>query len=173
MRYGNKQHKPLIYALCFCLGSLGLSTWINAQDRESVTVNFSLGPVQRLTVRKANSFNEIRPEDVTRGYIEVRDAVILSVSSNIPWRVVIRSARVNLYVSPRKFKPVKDFQWRRERGTYSSISKEPAVVMTGKGGVVNFQISLDYKLLLGWRSLPPGQWEFEPEFLLGPDIDSS
>ena len=156
-----------ILGLFFLL--FGSLTTLNAQDHESLTAYLSVPIIQKLSVQDARSFPSMGTGDIERGYIEVKDAVTLFVSSNVSWRVVISSPKTNLYVSPGRFKSVEDFQWRVGRNPFRSISQNPVVVMAGEGGVKGYKIVIDYRLKLGWHNTPPGRWELEPEFRVEPN----
>ena len=117
----------------------------------------------RLKIENSKTFPEIDIADLNRGYIEVKDAVCLSVSSNVPWQVVIFTNAVNLYDTPKKFKSIDHFHWRVSPKSFQPISSKPAVVKTG-GRVHNYKIKVDYRIDVSWRDTPPGSWQFRPEF---------
>ena len=142
--------------------------FLQAQERKSLTLEVSVPPVQKLIIVETRSFPNIDSDDFNRGYIELIDAVTLSVSSNVPWRVVIFMHRANLYATPKSVKPVDSFQWRKGHNKYQSISPEPVVILEGSGCVKDFTFTLDYRLKLSWQGSPPGRLDFQPEFRIEP-----
>ncbi len=140
-----------------------------ADEREVITLEYSVPVTQELTIEGRKSFPEISQGDYDRGYIELKDAITLQISSNIPWQVVIFSNQINLYKSRGKFKSVDNFQCRIGSEPYQSISKNPVVIMEGKGGIKDQTIKLDYRMKLDWNDTPPGKWEFKPEFRIEPE----
>ncbi len=143
---------------------------LQAQDRESFYVEVSVPHIQELAIENTKPFPRIDGNDMSKGYVEQRNAVTLSVSSNVPWRVVIYTRRVNLYVTPGRFKPVGHFQFRAGNFRFRSISSNPVTVMEGKGGVKNFKIVIDYRLKIGWSD-PPGRFDFQPQFRIEPNYE--
>ena len=138
--------------------------FIYAQDSGSLSLEISVPDIQQLYIEDIKSFPPITPMDYDKGYMEIKNAVTLSVSSNVPWKVVVFTNRVNLYVSPGKFKSVDNFQLREGLKPFQTISKEPKVVLEGKAGVKDLKIDIDYLLNVSWKNTPTGRWEFQPEF---------
>lgn len=131
-----------------------------AQNSKSLSLEFSLPAIQKLSIENTKSFQSISAMDYDKGYMEIKNAVTLSVSSNIPWKAVIYTNRVNLYVSPGKYKSVDNFQWRAGSKPFQSISKEPKVILEGNAGVKDLKIDIDYRLNVGWKNTLTGRWEF-------------
>ncbi|MBC8213169.1 MAG: hypothetical protein H8E71_00800 [Candidatus Marinimicrobia bacterium] len=134
------------------------------QNTQSLSLEFSLLPVQKLFIENTKSFPPINASDYEANNIGINDAVTLSVSSNVPWKVVIFTNQMNLYKSFGKYKPVQKFQWRSGAKSFQSISNKPEVVLQGEAGVKDLKIKLDYRLKLDWKNTPPGMWGFRPEF---------
>lgn len=157
----------------FYVWSIGFShPSVNAQDRVPVYVELSILPITELTVENKQIFPDIALQDMQRGFIELKEAVLLKVSSNVPWQVSVYSQEDNLYVTPRQFKPIQDFQWRMPGGIYQSISRDPQTIILGDRSVVDKEIILDYRLLLTWGNTPPGHWQFEPVFEISPWVNT-
>ena len=114
-------------------------------------------------------FPALRSVHMSQGFVQVDRAVVLIVRSNAPWRLTIRSSRENLYMTPGRFKPVEHFQWRVTGGTFCAVDPIPAPVARGEGGAGTVRVEVDYRMLLKWTDTPPGDWVFEPDYLLEPD----
>lgn len=141
------------------------------QNNQSLSLEFSLQPIQKLIFENSKSFPPINIHDYEREYLEIKDAVTLSISSNVPWKVVVFTNQINLYKSYRKFKSVNNFKWRSSFKPFQSISNTPKVILRGKAGVKDFKIELDYLIKLNWKNTPPGRWEFQPVFKLVRDYE--
>ena len=141
---------------------------LSAQEFEPLALEVNVPPVQRLMIMETKPFSNIDSEDFNRGYIELKDAVTLSVSSNVPWRVVIFLPRTNLYTTKGKVKPVDSFQWREGNSNYQSISFEPVLVSEGSGCIKDYTFEIDYRLILSWEKTSPGMLDIQPKFLIEP-----
>ena len=141
---------------------------IFAQTANTLHVAASIPPVQRLRVYPAQHFPPVTKRAFDRGYIEIEQAVIITVSSNVPWKITIHTSKSNLYITPGVFKPVADFQWRVE-GEYLPLTGMKQTVYRGKAGVRDMQVMCDYRLLVNWKDTPPGEWRFDPVFTIEPD----
>ena len=137
---------------------------LQGQDREFFTAEVSVPPIQKLYIEDTKLFPAISASDYNKGYMALKDAVILSVSSNIPWRVVIYTHKVNLYVTPGKLKSIEHFQWRSGSAPFRSISSNPLTVIQGKAGVKDYKIVIDYRIKIGWKNTPTGKLDFQPKF---------
>lgn len=144
-------------------------TFINAQYHKSFSVEVSLPLIQELSVQSTKPFPSISISDFDKGNITVKNAVYLSLSSNVPWKVLVVVPKENLYISPGKLKRIENIQWRIGSNLFQPFSVGSIVVATGEGGLKNNRIGIDYRLKLGWRDTPPGRWEFDPQFRIEPN----
>jgi len=138
------------------------------QTTQSLSTFVSVPPLQEIQVQCDQSFPDIFVQDIQTGYIDINQAVRLTVFSNVPWRIVVRATSENLYVSPRKFKSVNDLKWRIGAESYQSLATVPIVLAQSNEPAKNATIMIDYRLILGWKNTPPGRWEVEPEFRIEP-----
>ena len=159
----------VFFIVVFCLFILNQS-FLLANEREVVTFENTVPVLQKLTFENRKSFPEISAEDFHKGYVELKDAVTLSVSSNIPWKVVVFTNQINLYKTRGEFKSVENFQWRVNSNKFQSISRDEKVIKEGEGGIRDHKIKIDYRMKVGWKDTPPGKWEFKPEFRILPDF---
>ncbi len=142
--------------------------FLYADERKELIIEANIPVIQKLTVTETKSFPQISDDDFRKGYIELKDAATLMVSSNIPWKIIINSDQFNLYRSQEKFKSVENFQCRVGSAAYQSISNNELVIMEGEGGIIDYTIRLDYRMKVSWIDTPPGRWEFKPEFRIEP-----
>ena len=133
MKYLNKNLNSRYYLCGRILLLLGLLLFkqniLQGQDREFFTAEASVPPIQKLNIEDTKLFPAISANDYNKGYMDLKDAVILSVSSNIPWRVVIYTHKVNLYVTPGRLKSIEHFQWRSGNTPFRSIYSNPHTVI--------------------------------------------
>jgi len=164
----NKSLPPRV--LCFVLlcSVICGQCLLSAQEYEPIELDVSVPPIQKLMIVETKSFPDIDSDDFSRGYIELKDAVTLSISSNVPWRVVIFLPRTNLYATPKSVKQIDSFQWRGENTNYQSISFEPVLAFEGSSCVKDYIYTVDYRLNLSWVSTPPGRLDIQPKFLIEP-----
>ena len=158
----------VIFIFVFCLFIFNQNI-LSADEREVFTVEASIPRIQELTIENIKPFPTIGADDYNRGYVDLKDAVTLSVSSNIPWKIVIYTNKINLYKSRGKFKSVEDFQCKVGSEPYQSISQKPLVIAKGKRGIQDHKIKIDYRMKTNWGDTPPGKWELKPEFRIEPD----
>lgn len=142
-------------------------------DSSSATakVSFRILPYQKLSISSGRSagntaMSSVRiaqPDlnDLSRGYIEQRNAIQLEVQSNIPWLVRVRTDDGNM---GRSFdgtytKPVSDFQVRLEGGRYFSLSNSDQLLHQGDQGV--YQFNIDYKTLFNKQSYSNGNYQIK------------
>ena len=171
VRTPDAQYKLVLGFALLCSVICGYSQ-LSAQEYEPIELGVSVPPIQKLTIVETKLFPDINSEDFNRGYIELKDAVTLSISSNVPWRVVISAPRTNLYTTPRSVKPIDSFQWRGKTNIFQSISIEPVLAFEGSNCVKDYTCTLDYRLNLSWGSTPPGMMDIQPEFLIKPGNSS-
>jgi hypothetical protein len=154
----------LFYKSLFIIGLTAIIPFVLiALERQSIRVEVIVPPITRLRTENSKPFPEIDTADFNRGYIELKDAVTLSVSSNVPWKLVIFTKAVNFYDTAGKFKSIDHFHWSVNRKSFQPLSSKPAVVMAGKM-TRNYIIKLDYRIELSWHDTPPGRWKLWPEF---------
>ena len=158
----------VIFIFVFCLFIFNQNI-LSADEREVFTVEASIPRIQELTIENIKPFPTIGADDYNRGYVDLKDAVTLSVSSNIPWKIVIYTNKINLYRSRGKFKSVDNFKCRVGSEPYQTFSQNEGIIVEGKGGIKDQTIKLDYRMNISWIDTPPGKWELKPEFRIEPD----
>ena len=99
-----------------------------------------------------------KKEELLRGYMEEKQAITLTVVSNIPWIVQVRTNNENLGVSFDKHyvKPLNDFQLRAEKSRYITLSRENKDLAKGGKGVRRLKV--DYKILTNRANYRPGNY---------------
>lgn len=128
-----------------------------AASGSTVRVGFEILPFQQLSISGGRSVGNTalstvqlpQPSaaDLARGYIELPHAVSLSVRSNIPWAVTVRTDNANMGQSfdGNYTKPISDFQLRVGNGAFRPITQQNQVLLRGSYGEYNFDV--DYRTL--------------------------
>jgi len=161
-----KNSKSFLISILFL--SIVFHVSLLGQATHSISTFISIPPIQDIQIQSNHSFPEIYVQDINNGHIDIDRAVRLTVFSNVPWRIVIRSSSENLYVSPGRFKSVNDLKWRVGSQIYQSLSGVVIVVARSNQPAKNEIIEVDYRLIIGWKNTPPGRWEVDPEFRIEP-----
>ena len=140
-----------------------------AASSTTVRVGFEILPFQQLSISGGRSAGNTavstvrlpQPSaaDLTRGYIELPNAVNLAVRSNIPWAVTVRTDDANMGQSfdGSYTKPVSDFQLRVGNGAYTPISQRNQVLLQGSYGQHNFNV--DYRTLFDPSTYRQGNYQ--------------
>ncbi len=145
-----------------------LTSSIFSQKSEDITLYFNVPPLQNFQIIHTKSFPNMTFSDYERGYYEITDAVTIRISSNVEWQLVIYSTRSNLYTTQGIFKPISDFSVCANNHNFFSMSQVPQVIYTGKAGVHDMEIMLDYRMKIDVNSTPAGNWIFDPVIRLEP-----
>ena len=147
-----------------------------ADTAQSVRVGFQIMPFQVLSIsggagsgRSAVSTVQVpQPSlaDLERGAIEQRNAVRLTVRSNIPWRVTVRTQDADMGTSfdGTHTKPISDFQVRAEGGGYLTIDHQPQQLLQGEAG--DHVYGVDYKTHFDRHRYSAGSYRIEVIYMV-------
>ena len=126
--------------------------------QRSVTVRTSWKVLPYQTLRLNDSREEVMsvafdlpdptPLDYARGYVEIDHAVRLHVVSNTPWKIQV-------WMRDSVIDSSADMQLRSYGAEYFALSSQPQILAQGLNGV--FEISIDYRMLLGADGKPSPQ----------------
>lgn len=97
-------------------------------------------------------------EDLQRGYIERRRALVLVARSNMPWTISVRTDDENM---GRSFdgtyvKPITDLLVRAEGGSYVTIGHRDQAITDGPPG--EHQVGVDYRVLFDPKTHRDGNY---------------
>lgn len=123
----------------------------------TANVSFQLAPSQALSISSGSTQGNSAVSTVRiprpsasalqRGYVEQLNALRLSLTSNIRWKVMVRTDDLNMGRSfdGQFVKPVSDLKVRAQGRSYLSLSNRDQTLMAGNHGSHN--IAVDYKTL--------------------------
>jgi len=150
--------------------TLPATNLLAASSNTKVGVSFSILPFQMLSIAGGASGNSAvssvhvpQPQiaDLNRGYIDQRNAVRLSLRSNVPWRVKVRTSNRDMGTSfdGSYVKPVSDFQLRAAGSPYLTIDDTDQVLLRGNFGKYDFDI--DYRTLFDKGAFRSGNYQID------------
>lgn len=104
-------------------------------------------------------FPNVSSTHLNKGFIEARNATTVTVSSNVPWQLTVRSEDRNMGQVKDHVKPLSDILWRKSgRTQYTAISTDDRLVDSSATYADHQKIELDYKMLVGWTRDKPGTY---------------
>jgi hypothetical protein len=113
-------------------------------------------------------FPAISSADMDKGFIESIRATTITVSSNLPWQLTVRSEDQDMGKVEDYIKPLSDFLWSKSSDTqYTMISTESGLVDSSANYADNREIELNYKMLVGWTRDKPGSYGLTLRFTKG------
>ncbi len=171
----SKRALIVVAGLVVVVAFVGLSL----ADQRSVTarLTWNVLPFQELRIagspsREASvTADYVMPQpdafDLQRGYLEETNSVDLTVNSNIPWKIQVRTESSDMGESKdgSVTKPISDFMLREHGGSYFSISTAPQILTSGNRG--SFDIGVDHRILLG-SDYRPGDYGLEIVYTIMP-----
>jgi len=155
--------------LIILVGVLGPAVLLWGESSTTVQVGWRVLSTQVLSIlgsdgpegpSVASTFIVPQPtsEDLARGYIERRRALVLVARSNTPWTISVRTDDEDM---GRSFdgtyvKPITDLLVRAEGGPYLPISHQDQVIASGPPG--EHQIGVDYRVLFDPKTHRDGNY---------------
>jgi len=132
---------------------LAATLWAGNDARTAVA--FRVAPFQTLSLNGgttgSSAVSTVRvPEptarDLARGHVDMPEALALSVRSNAPWVVQVRSLHANMGLSHDRTytKPLSDFQLRVGQGPYVGVDTTDQRLLQGAHG--RFAFDVDYRV---------------------------
>ena len=150
-------------AIVFCLPNS-----ILADEASRVSVGVTVPTIQAMTMRPLSFiFPAISSADMDKGFIESIRATTITVSSNLPWQLTVRSEDQDMGKVEDYIKPLSDFLWSKSSDAqYTMISTESGLVDSSANYADNREIELNYKMLVGWTRDKPGSYGLTLRFTL-------
>jgi hypothetical protein len=138
---------------------LFLSTNVWA-ERQALQVAIEVHPLDAIEVDTYTiAFPTPTAEDLDRGYIEVLNALQISLWSNSSWALSLGAFDQSMGTVDGISKPVSDLQWRYSgEATYTPLSQSSSSIQNSNDTLCNGTYSLDMRVLTSWLNDPPGNY---------------
>jgi hypothetical protein len=153
-----------------CLLSLAVPGASSAGETEvRVELEAIVPPLQRLEVDPLVLVApEIQAEDLTVGYAELSQPVVLTVSSNVPWDLSVRWAHEGKIAAGGGPETASLLEWSVRNGAFRALTGEWAVVASNRGPAEAERMELRLRVPLLSGAPPPGTYQPRLEYRLAP-----
>ena len=159
-----KSWQMLAVALVF----LCLPATLYAANNSGLAVGAVVPVIQAMDMRPHSFiFPQVSSTHLDQGYIEVRRATTVTVSSNVPWQLSVKSEDPDMGKGDNQTKPLSDFLWKKSGdAAYTPLSLTSHRVDSSVTYADQKRIELDYKMLAGWARDTPGSYGVTLRFTL-------
>jgi hypothetical protein len=130
-----------------------------SMSRCQTTASLTIPTIQRLSFDK-DFLTLPRPEtgDFDQGYQEVKDILTMTISSNTPWALTIKTDSTKLGELGGKDKPAEHLLWKPSQADdFMPLTSSAAPVASSRLRTAGESVSIDLKLLLDWVDDSPGE----------------
>lgn len=133
------------------------------------TISMKVGHKRDITIDVSSvAFPAPTNTDLDNGYIEVSNAVSVTVNANTNWGLDISTSDNDLGTLGGHAKPLSDLQWKRSiDSNWTSYSQQAVRIQSNNKKADDVVIPLDFRLNLNWITDAPGTISTTVTFTVG------
>ena len=141
---------------------------ISADETSGLSTGVTVPVIQSMDLNSLSFiFPDVSGVNLDEGFIEAKNAAMITVSSNAPWQLTIQSEDQDMGKVEDNVKQLSDFLWKKSTdASYSAVSTNGQVVDSSAGYADHQNIELDYKMVVGWTRDVPGTYSLTLRFTL-------
>lgn len=137
-------------------------------ENKRVTYDLSIPSILEVQVVEIYDLPEIYAEDIKAGFVELDQFCIVSVSSNVPWKLSFYTNQANLYRSKEKKISIGNASLSLDSETFFPFSNNPVEIYSSERPTSNQIFYFSLRRELTWFTTPRGEWYLHPTFLVEP-----
>ena len=159
---------PAVAALLLCVLALtSPSALSTAAERVRVDVDLFIPALQQLEVSsRIVAFPSPTPAHFAAGYLELPEPIVLTIHSNVPWQLWVRSAAQAPESSKGRVIEAPTIECRVGNRPYMALTAEWTAVASVDHAVRGEQLELAVRIPMRWSAMTPGDYQPKLEYML-------